>query len=577
MSNTNPDFCLKPIADLLDVNCHFFIPSYQRGYRWGENEVKDLLDDISGFARNAQRGEFYCLQPIVVRKRTQDGVEGWEVIDGQQRLTTIYLLLRFLKSNNSDIDTQLYDIHYDTRPTLDFENVDFKSNIDSYYIHNAQGYIQDWFKNNKVKKSRIEEVLFDKYEVDDCEPQVKVIWYVAESDQNLDSIKIFNNLNKGKISLTNAELIKALFILSSHENKTELVLEWNLIEKELQNNHFWRFLTNVDYNPATRIDLLFDFLISKPKGSDKDFTYRRFQSLYDGRPEACWAELGVHCLQESWLQIKQSFELFRYWYEDPMLYHYIGFLLAIGVTHRDLYDKTVNSPKDKVRNIITELIKSKLNLSEEQLKELAYDSPYDVRKVLLLFNVESSAFSKTYRFPFDQYKEEKWDIEHIASITDNTMQSTVDKIKWLSYLKVLEPQNKDQEAKIKRGLDLLLKLETTGKEMSKEFDECYKDLLNSIEDGSINDESKNSIANLVLLDANTNRSYGNALFQTKRKEIIEKDKTGNFIPPCTKNVFLKYYSSDDLKSSQWKNTWSDSDAKNYLEEMVKVLTPFLKQ
>ena len=94
----NPNFRLKAIAELLDGNHHFYIPSYQRGYRWDQKQVEDLLKDISDFASKSKKGDFYCLQPIVIKSKkwkVKDGIdiEGWEVIDGQQRLSSLLLIL----------------------------------------------------------------------------------------------------------------------------------------------------------------------------------------------------------------------------------------------------------------------------------------------------------------------------------------------------------------------------------------------------------------------------------------------------------------------------------------------------
>ena len=60
----NLNFRLKPISRLLDGAYHFYIPSYQRGYRWNDRQVKDLLKDIWDFARNddKRKTDFYCLQ-----------------------------------------------------------------------------------------------------------------------------------------------------------------------------------------------------------------------------------------------------------------------------------------------------------------------------------------------------------------------------------------------------------------------------------------------------------------------------------------------------------------------------------
>lgn len=64
-----------------DIRGSFYIPSYQRGYRWSETEVVRLLDDIY---QNGKKN--YCLQPVVVRKKE----DRYELIDGQQRLIAGY-------------------------------------------------------------------------------------------------------------------------------------------------------------------------------------------------------------------------------------------------------------------------------------------------------------------------------------------------------------------------------------------------------------------------------------------------------------------------------------------------------
>ena len=66
------------------IEGEFYVPSYQRGYRWDETQVTALLNDVYKNGENP-----YCLQPIVVRK----GDNGrYELIDGQQRLTTLYII-----------------------------------------------------------------------------------------------------------------------------------------------------------------------------------------------------------------------------------------------------------------------------------------------------------------------------------------------------------------------------------------------------------------------------------------------------------------------------------------------------
>ena len=72
----------------------FIIPHYQRGFRWEAQEVEELLDDLWNFEKTSNKGEFYCLQPIVLQ---QKGENIFHVLDGQQRLTTLYLIVTFLE------------------------------------------------------------------------------------------------------------------------------------------------------------------------------------------------------------------------------------------------------------------------------------------------------------------------------------------------------------------------------------------------------------------------------------------------------------------------------------------------
>jgi len=84
------NFAPLPVADLLDGKHHFVIPSFQRGYRWERKQVLDLLEDINQFANDdIVSGDSYFLQPIVVKAVKWNDEDAWEVLDGQQRLTTM--------------------------------------------------------------------------------------------------------------------------------------------------------------------------------------------------------------------------------------------------------------------------------------------------------------------------------------------------------------------------------------------------------------------------------------------------------------------------------------------------------
>ena len=265
---------LKSIAELRDMA--FYIPAYQRGYRWTKRQVKDLLKDILEFSEKKGNAGIYCLQPLVVVKRLSDEEsvmkriheakdlsevrrllnvlkEQWEVVDGQQRLTTIRLILEVLQQPH------FYDIEYETRKDSvsfldgiingisDFNTIE---NIDYYHIKQAVSCINDWLEGKDIDRFR--NVLLH---------QVKFIWY--ETQEN-NPKEVFTRLNIGKISLTNAELIKALLLnksnFSSNDyNKVrlrqqEIAMEWDVIEYTLQSNEFWLFLNEPGNECPTRID-----------------------------------------------------------------------------------------------------------------------------------------------------------------------------------------------------------------------------------------------------------------------------------------------------------------------------------
>ena len=158
---------LKPIEELLGMN--FFIPSYQRGYRWTEQQVKDLLNDIKEYIDNGKHG-IYCIQPLVVKERKQDTLTQiknansieevkrlllgfWEVIDGQQRLTTIKIILSYLEDKS-------YELEYETRKdSKDFLNnihqkseEDANGNIDFFHMRKAYVTICEWFEKRNCRK-----------------------------------------------------------------------------------------------------------------------------------------------------------------------------------------------------------------------------------------------------------------------------------------------------------------------------------------------------------------------------------------------------------------------------------------
>ena len=599
--------CMRAIGDLIANSktkpYRFFVPAYQRGYRWGYNEINALMDDLSVYFDDVCT-EYYCLQPIVVRPHMDDGNEDgpvYEVIDGQQRLTTLFILLKYAKpSYGSARDkTRLYDISYETRPgsrdflrSLDIDTAhgeEAEANPDFHYIAQAWRTINDWVDQHDKGP---EEDLF--VFLNHIKKYVQVIWYEALPTD--DPIDLFRKINVGKIPLTNAELVKGLLIAnaeasnSPNEEVTAVASEWDRIEHRLQDEELWYFLTNDSQNIyPTRMDLILDiWLRTEDLTATRDDThnpYQVFQKLYgtsdDQRPDA---------LRRMWGRCKEIFANLESWYEQREMYHLIGYLVAhrpsksekkLGTDIRDLYAELSTLDKSEMNDVIRRKIQATLNGDgyrcgddPDGITELSYQDGRVTRNVLLLFNLLTiNTANSAMRFPFNLYKNQNWDLEHIHSTAggppkdseittqkENLDSASIGNVR-KSFFEGLRNQLRDIETQ--SGSIAAESPQTVGvvdKPASQlvddfiaqgTFDEqsCMDFWNDNV--GRLTIEGQDNIDNMALLTDDINRGYGNANFIEKRRWIIEADRTTTFVPPCTKNVFLKYYSSDPKDFLIW--------------------------
>ncbi|WP_409150279.1 DUF262 domain-containing protein [Sphingobacterium sp. BS-2] len=549
----NNKISIKTIGDLLKYN--FYIPSFQRGYRWTGQQVTDLLNDINEFSpkeiANSDEKTWYCLQPIVVKQKSENK---WDVIDGQQRLTTIYLILYYLNQSDTEKGSvKLFELEYETREgsanylrnELGKIEID-DSNIDYFHISIAYQTIKSWFQEKKVEKS-----FEDNFK--DC---TKIIWF--ETSKNEDSIDIFTRINSGKIPLTNAELIKALFLNSSNFanadteklrlKQLEIASEWDRIEYSLQDDSFWYFINKGENNLETRIEFIFNLMSNKPS-DDKYSTFYFFNKKFNSKSETE--------INDNWQEIKIYFQTLEEWFYDRELYHKIGYLITTGTNIKKIINQKREKTKTAFLNWINNEIQFKYrNVNFEQIK---YNDG-SVREILLLHNIQSMLknVNETNRFPFDKYKKEYWDVEHIHAIATDVKVNKENQVDWLknNFVYSKPHQDKDRNNQIEQIIQ-------SGNSIDEnEFDNIIDYVLG---------EEDNSLQNLCLLDRGTNRSYKNDSFKEKRKKIIQREIEGTFIPICTKNVFMKYYSSS-VKDIE---VWNENDKRSYLKKIKEEITEYL--
>ena len=568
---------LKSVSELLGMK--FFIPSYQRGYRWTEQQIGNLLNDIYAFNKGVD-GDFYCLQPLVVKEQSKvnlldeiksaDSIEevenllkgSWTVIDGRQRLTTICLILKALgeeKCPSLEYERDSYIKNCD-----EFNAVD-KSNIEIYHLTKAKDFINKWIhlgiRNNEEKHwinpRNIE--IEPKEFCDKILNQTKFIFYNVGDVSEEQEHDIFNNLNSGKIALTNAELIKALFlnkvgkedIVHREVEQRLLADEFDQIERTLRQDDFWYFLAGNTEKPSSCINLLFDLMLESSeqngKHTDEPFrTFFYFNDLINGNE----SEDSYKKSKKIWEDVCKVFHIMEGWYNDSVMYNLIGYHRAAkgGKTLSEIYKFCEEKSKNEFKKWLVDECKSHIDYPDGFM-QLRYDENKDkVFNLLLLFNIATlnERPQEAVKFSFANLHNYKWDVEHISPQNpknDDELKNAVEKFKDNEYLKIL--------------IDAINKEEKDTKIIEEERAKYFAagdDLM--------------GIQNLTLLSAHDNRGVGNKFFFEKRQKLQEYYQQGSFIPACSMNVFMKFYSEKPEQMAFWDKDDRDS-YKNKLEQTIK--------
>lgn len=582
---------LESVNGLLDKK--FLIPSYQRGYRWTKDEVEALLNDLYQFLQNKNSNDgsfFYCLQPLVVKNKGSE----YEVIDGQQRLTTIYLILKFLESHAKNdlglLDYRVFSLNYEVREdcieffkTKRYEEKSDK-NLDFMHISNAFSVIKDWFDSDIAsaqKKTEFVNLLFAN------DFTAKFIWYEVPSDEN--AYDVFKRLNSGKLSLTNSELIKALILNDEDKdpcfNQEDIARKWEFIESRLENDDFWYFINS---NPedekyqSTRMDFILESLLRSQNIEIKD-NYFIFSELSNQMKIDGWKTI--------WEDIKATYRTFQTWYDDRELYHYIGFLMnvkggcPVGKLINDY--KTLNKVKffESIKAQCKEII-----VGTKMLSELRYGREEDnaaIHNILLAFNLATTLnqISEMSRYPFKSHfeaRKKRWSLEHIHAQNEHQSNWNEDELRQLKAdmktISKLSPQKEDIEVLANFITDENLKVEETYNAMMAVFMgekiTLHRDSNGEISSVDSEFEKDDTLMNLALLQADKNSAFNNKTFLEKRRILsgYENAETETqFIPICTRNVFFKHYSPESTNPL----VWDRAAGKDYVRAIMNVVGKFV--
>lgn len=550
----------------------FVIAAYQRGYRWGPGEVAQLLDDIR---RNAVKDKReYLLQPIVVLPRPEEE-DTWELIDGQQRLTTLYMIVKYIGTLLPFVKVG-YRPFYETRASS-LEYLDSlgtpaaearrSENVDFHHMFKAYQTITAWFEgqgNPSKVASDFQSALAE---------FVKVIWYQAPDGTVAG--ELFARLNVARIPLTEAELVKALVLSGSADRRTgtsrqeQVAAQWDGFERDLRNQEFWTFLTGTAEDRPTRIDLLFETMTPDPPDRTSRPRYWTFTQVSE--------QIEKESAETFWRHVVERHGLLTGWFHESDLYHRVGYLTAVGDTLGSLLDVASGLNHSAFRELLVLRVRDRLKLTRDQVGTLRYGSDKDERKItqlLLLMNVETTRRQRG-RFSFHEYASRSsggtWSLEHIHAQNAQGLTTEAHWRVWLEHHLDEIQRTRWDSAGLETAREIEREIRSALARTSISRDDALATrvirLFSASEDAG-SDEELHGVENLALLRRDVNSELSDAVFSLKRRRVLEHDFRGAFIPPCTRNVFLKYYSDADGVTLHF---WGPRDREAYINALFELL------
>lgn len=444
---------MRTVGSLCNEKCNFLVPAYQRGYRWTPDQVKDLLNDID---ENMKMNKEYCLQPLVIKKQVENEQVIYELIDGQQRLTTIFLILcalsdaefgrqksfilsfdrtvnyKFLESGDEKLikfqekikkDATFFDAlrnvvgqkhilafggEEDIQKNFnlfwkELQAKDGYDNIDRVYLLQALNTIIDYYYDDQGKYRRN-----DGNGETDLISHIKnkfyFLWYETEDTAET----AFSRLNSGKISLNNADLIKALLLrrenlmtddIKGSKNpddkwlngwldtqRAEIISQWDSMEQILRSDddRFWNFivtpekLNDSSNSYFSRLEIIFDLQMGadKQKKDDINQQYRIYRFFENKVKDTKVSDKNQSISSVIWTETIKIFNIMREWYEDHELYHYIGYLSCIPIWYIDADNNSSDYPENFKKqftswlDVLTELVKYAKKHSKKDFSNL---------------------------------------------------------------------------------------------------------------------------------------------------------------------------------------------------------------
>lgn len=565
------------------------IPEYQRGYKWTSANVIQLLDDLKNFQKT-YRDQFYCIQNITITKsRHKDGTWCMNVIDGQQRLTTLFILISYLQRKMEDkvIDISADILKYSIRETSNVflheqvltgalwdtdVNPHTAQSKDQFYMMTVAKAINMWFEQNQLSPQTI---------LDNLDNLVLIVNEISQGSEET----VFASLNGGKVDLDGADLVRAILITRAAKQKYPSVISRDKINAfrvrlgvEIDEMNKWWSQRNV----KTYFEQLLPNKISK----NRSFKYSQYPidllyyAFYEAYKEKLLALNRIDNLNlrvfENGLDINgkagddhlEFYTLVREfhltmmdWYTHDEIYNLVGYIMYNFKNDKisfgylwELWTTSISKDDfiEKLKTIIKEQIATRFSDGKTEKNSFPDDALNSLRNT-----IKDTQFD-WYNCDFTLYLLPLIDILPIEKEIKSRTKKVLKRVADPKYFRCFE-EDKEHVRSQTRRID----------------DNLSEDIKNSMNEENMN--GLNSIGNIVLLVRGVNRSYGNAPHNEKTDRIISEFLINEwYIRPHTFNVFTsKLRSIEDNGPNTQDLFWSFEDICRTANDIDERLSNYL--
>lgn len=557
-----------PSGCLTQYDSEFYhIPPYQRGYKWSSDKnggVTVLLNDLwSAFikSKESDKKEYY-LQYITVKPIETDDGKCVEVIDGQQRLTTLSIMLSVISSQLEQENIASDKLDYAIRENFftehiysttglektiqtswdDLKSEDALNKQDIFYMHAAARKCHNIF-GSKPYRNELE--AFSQFLL------INVKLIVNSVEPHIDSETVFRNLNSNKVPLTEAELIKGLLITK--------------VGRQTEKNHTKNFqeIIEIRSNIGRRWDELSSW-VNRPDISSFYFNNQsdsigqllkltalyledKEQRLEKGTSPSDLPIFNFYLNREAFIESFETLVEIKNkldnWFDKTIIYNLLGFARYHKASQFNNLKFLVDLLKLECKDEIQEHLESKRDTLLLRLNHstLSYSENKDeIHQVLLALNVFIEG-QENIRFDYYNFEKQKWSLEHIFPQTPEGKNNVLGEHDKKAIKDILVNS-------ITKEVEEVLAKDTRT-EPEKEV--YYRALREH--------PALNSLGNMCLLTGGDNASNGNKFFDEKRSNVLKRIRQGSFVPRHTFEVFSKMFNNAAIEDMTiW--TVADIDA-----------------